>query len=85
MGKSISGIANAANLKEWAGFAKDNSYGRNADANHNLGTNGCDQDIVEGLPDLPKQRRAEGKGYALIDRVTQRNSYTTNDGGTKRG
>ena len=85
MGKSISGITNAANLKEWAGYAKDNSYGWNANAKHNLGTDGCDQDIVEGLPDLPRQKREEGRGYAPISKTTAKNTYTKNDCGTKRG
>ena len=50
-----------------------------------LGTEGCAEDVASGMPPLPRQKREEGRGYAPIDRVTQRNTYTTNDGGTKRG
>ena len=37
------------------------------------------------LPPLPRQKDSEGKGYAPISKTTAKNTYTTNDGGTKRG
>ena len=83
---SIKGIGNRFNLKDWADYAKSNSYQPDGAAvKHSLGSEGCDHDIEEGLPPLPRQKDSEGKGYAPIDKVTQRNTYTTNDGGTKRG
>ena len=83
---SISGKPTADNLKAWANYAKGNTYIRDkSEAGHTLGTDGCDQDIVEGLPPLPRQKDSEGKGYAPVDKVTARNTYTSNDGGTKRG
>ena len=84
--RSIKGIGNKENLKDWADYAKSNSYIRDkAEARHNIGTEGCEKDLAEGLPPLPRQRDSEGKGYAPIDKVTARNTYTTNDSGTKRG
>ena len=82
---SIKGIGNKDNLKEWADYARGNSYIPDKAARRNIGTEGCERDIAEGLPPLPRQKHEEGTGYAPIDRVTQRNTYTTNDGGTKRG
>jgi hypothetical protein len=83
---SIKGIGNKDNLKDWADYAKSNSYKPDrAQSKHDLSGEGCDQDIKEGLPLIPKQKREEGKGYAPIDRVTERNTYTTKDGGTKHG
>ena len=81
---SISGKATKGNLDKSTNYAKGNSYGKDPSVKRNLGMDGWDQDLKEGLPPLPRQRDSEGKGYAPIERVTQRNTYTTNDGGTKR-
>ena len=82
MGKYISGD----DLKGWANYAKGNSYHSDkAQTRHDIGTEGCDQDVAEGMPSMPKQKDSEGQGYAPIDTVTARNTYTSNNGGSKRG
>ena len=82
---SISGIGHKANLKEWADYAKNNSYMRDkAAVKTSLGTEGCDRDIVEGMPDPPREKREEGRGWADMDSVTASHTYT-GDKGSKRG
>ena len=51
---------------------------------HDIGTQGCDQDIAEGMPELPNQKREEGRGWADMKRTTADNTYTGKDG-SKRG
>ena len=59
---SINGIANKANLKDWADYAKGNSYiGDKAQAKEQLSGKGADQDIKQGMPPLPRQKDSEGK------------------------
>ena len=61
MGKYIAGD----DLKGWADYAKGNSYRPDkARLRHDVGTEGCGEDIKEGMPDLPSQRREEGRGWA---------------------
>ena len=48
------------------------------------GTEACDQDIEEGMPDLPRQKREEGRGWVDMKRTTAHNTYTGKDG-SKRG
>lgn len=80
MGKYIAGD----DLKGWADYAKGNSYRPdNAALKHDIGTEGCDQDIKEGLPELPQQKRQEGRGWAEMKPTTANNTYTGN-GGSKR-
>ena len=51
---------------------------------HDIGTEGCDQDIAEGMPEPPNQKREEGRGWADTKRTTADNTYTGKDG-SKRG
>jgi hypothetical protein len=80
-----SGFATKDNLKDWSARAKENSFHQDkAESRHNIGCEGCDEDIEEGIPELPKQKREEGDGFAPIDKLTARNTYTSNKGGTER-
>jgi len=60
---AISGFGTKGNLKDWAEYAKNNSYKPDrASVKASLGTEGCDQDIASGMPDLaaPEARRGQG-------------------------
>ena len=81
MTKFISGFATKDNLQDWAARAKQNSFHQDkAESRHNIGCEGCDQDIEEGLPELPRQRREEGQGWANLNSVAAKNSYTGKSG-----
>ena len=64
---SISGKATKGNLDKSANYAKGNSYGKDPSVKPTSALDGCDQDIKEGLPPLPRQKDSEGKGYAPIE------------------
>jgi hypothetical protein len=68
-------------FKGWAEYAKGNSYRADkAQLRHDIGTEGAKTDFESGIPDMPRQRREEGRGYAEIDKVTAKNTFTTNEG-----
>ena len=63
MAKSISGIANAANIKERSQRSKDNSFHADkSETKHNIGTEGCKEDYEFRHPRhaAPKERRGQG-------------------------
>jgi len=72
---AISGFGTKGNLKDWAEYAKNNGYKPDrASVKASLGTEGCDQDIASGMPDLPRQKHEEDKGYAPISKTTAKNT-----------
>jgi hypothetical protein len=81
--RGFSGIAKKDNLADWAARARDNSYRPNkAQARHDVGTEGANKDYAAGdVKDWKQpQRMAEGCGYAPMDAVTAKNTYTGKDG-----
>ena len=79
------GISNAENIKASADRARSNSYTVDTAAiEHSLGTAGCDQDIKCGMPELPKQKREEGRGWVSPINPAAKPNTTTGQGDTKR-
>jgi hypothetical protein len=72
-------------LKGWREYAKGNSYHPDrAQLRHDIGTEGAKQDFGSGIPDMPRQKRSEGKGWADMDKVTADNTFTGKDGTTEK-
>jgi len=81
------GINNESNLKDWADYAKGNSFDQRASKAQSkadlapAGTHGRENDET-GLWQQP-QRQAEGKCWADLNPVLSDKTYT-GPGGTKR-
>ena len=78
----ISGIANKSNNADWSARSKRNSYHADkGQLRRNLGGEGAAKDYKSGDQPTPV-RMTEGRGWAKMDAVTQRNTFT-GKGGTK--
>ena len=80
------GIGNKSNLKDWADYAKRNSYMPDkAQLKANLGTDGAKADYAaHDVKDWKQpQRKEEGRGWAKAKATTSDNTYT-GKGGSKR-
>ena len=76
-------IGNKSNLKDWADYAKGNSYHPDkAELKANLNGSGrAGRDDTQ--PEAPKVKTSEGRGWAKAKATTSDNTYT-GPGGSKR-
>jgi hypothetical protein len=79
MGKYIAGEATKGNLKSWGDYSKGNSYHADkAQLRHDIGTEGAAKDLKgDWSKDWQQpQKSQEGRGWAPMDTVTKRNTFT---------
>jgi hypothetical protein len=83
----LKGLGSKDNINRWSDYAAKNSYDPRgsigkAQDRHDLSNAGASRDINEGSEGgVQRQHAPEGdRGWAKIDSVTARNTYTGRDG-----